>query len=110
MPRIRIIGSAAVMITVAAVAAVAVIRFIHDDSRRHYLDPAGWPAHGEGAYTIDGGPIRHSPDQTPVPIASVAKVMTALIVLRAAPLRPGRPGFDLTVSGCRRRGRDRTRR
>jgi D-alanyl-D-alanine carboxypeptidase (penicillin-binding protein 5/6) len=100
MLRTRVIGSAAVMITVAAVAAVAVIRFVHDDSRRHYLDTAGWPAHGEGAYEINGAPIRHSPDQAPVPIASVAKVMTALVVLHAAPLQPGRPGFHLTVSSA----------
>jgi D-alanyl-D-alanine carboxypeptidase (penicillin-binding protein 5/6) len=98
MLRTRIIGSAAVMITIAAVATIAVVRFIHDDSRRHYLGTTGWPVHGEGAYEIDGGPIRRSPDQAPVPIASVAKVMTALIVLHAAPLQNGRPGFHLTVS------------
>ncbi len=100
MLRTRVIASAAVVITVAAVAAVAVIRFVNDDSRRHYLDRAGWPTHGEGAYEIDGGPIRHSADQVPVPIASVAKVMTALVVLRAAPLQPGRPGFHMTVTAA----------
>ncbi len=90
-------GVAAVMITIVGIAAVATIRFVNDDARRHYLATTGWPLRGEGAYQIDGGPIQHSPAQQPVPIASVAKVMTALIVLHAAPLRPGRAGFRLTV-------------
>jgi D-alanyl-D-alanine carboxypeptidase (penicillin-binding protein 5/6) len=98
MLRTRVIVVAAAAVIVAPVTAIAVIRFVQDDSRRHYLGATGWPARGEGAYAIDAGAIRHSAVQQPVPIASVAKIMTAVTVLHAAPLRPGRDGFHLQVS------------
>jgi serine-type D-Ala-D-Ala carboxypeptidase (penicillin-binding protein 5/6) len=98
MFRTRIVAVVAAALAVLAVTAIAVIRFVQDDSRRHYLGAAGWPARGEGAYVIDAGVIRHSATQRPVPIASVAKVMTALVILRAAPLGSGGNGFDLEVT------------
>jgi D-alanyl-D-alanine carboxypeptidase (penicillin-binding protein 5/6) len=52
----------------------------------------GWPRRGQGAYVLDDGQPTASPDQDPVPIASVAKVMTAYLVLRHAPLRAGDSG------------------
>ncbi len=100
MSRTRAIAVAvtAVTVVVAAVVAVAVVRFVQDDTRRHYLGSSGWPVHGEGAYVIGAGMMRAGPAQRPVPIASVAKVMTALLVLRAAPLRPREPGFSMQIS------------
>ena len=94
----RVIALAAAVVTIGAVAAIAVVRFIQDDSRRHYLGATGWPVRGQGAFVVDADAIRHSAGQRPVPIASVAKVMTALIVLREAPLLPGQDGFHLVVS------------
>lgn len=91
-------GVLAVVACVAAVAVLAAVRFATDDARRHYLGAAGWPVHGQAAYAVDSGPIAASPGRSPVPIASVAKVMTALVVLRAAPLAPGADGFRLTVT------------
>ena len=44
------------------------------------------------------GVIASSPDQTPVPIASVAKIMTAYLVLKAHPLKPGEDGPSLTMT------------
>ena len=39
-----------------------------------------------------------SPDQQPVPIASVAKVMTAYLVLKRYPLSGARDGFTITIT------------
>ncbi len=56
------------------------------------LSPA-WPAFGQAALGVDGvGLVATSGAQTPVPIASVTKLMTALVVVRAHPLAPGQPG------------------
>lgn len=58
-----------------------------------------WPREGEAAVEVLGvGSLgRHGPVK-PVPIASVAKVMTAFLTLREHPLAPGSEGFELTVS------------
>ena len=71
-----------------------------------------WPKSGEAAYTLGTGPVRASPHQPVVAIASVAKVMTAYLVLRASPLNSTRRGFTLVVTRrdvqdtARRAGRD----
>jgi D-alanyl-D-alanine carboxypeptidase (penicillin-binding protein 5/6) len=52
----------------------------------------GWPAQGQGAYVLGNGRRAVSPHQRPVPIASVAKVMTAYVVLEHHPLRAGDNG------------------
>ena len=46
-----------------------------------------WPADGQAAFTETGQSVIHvGPDQHAAPIASVAKVMTAYVVLRDHPL------------------------
>jgi D-alanyl-D-alanine carboxypeptidase (penicillin-binding protein 5/6) len=94
--------SVAIVITVvslAAVVAISAARFVRDDdARRHYLAQSGWPTDGQAAYVVDTDKLRISPHQQPVPIASLAKVMTALLVLRAAPLPRAADGFRLTVT------------
>src|SRR3954453_10364577 len=81
-PRRRWIAATLAALVVVAlgllVTAIAV-RYAHDDSRRRYLAGDGWPAHGQAAYTIGSGPVRSSPGERAVPIASVAKVMTAYL-------------------------------
>ena len=48
-----------------------------------------WPADGQAAFILTGQPQVHAgPNQHAAPIASVAKVMTAYLVLRDHPLRP----------------------
>ncbi len=42
--------------------------------------------------------IQAGPDQHPVPIASVAKVMTAYVVLRDHPLQVGQDGPTITLT------------
>ncbi|MGY5083963.1 serine hydrolase, partial [Streptomyces sp. 900105755] len=57
-----------------------------------------WPADGQAALDVQGiGTFGSSGDQKPVPIASVAKVMTAYIVLRDHPLRSGAAGPKIKI-------------
>jgi serine-type D-Ala-D-Ala carboxypeptidase (penicillin-binding protein 5/6) len=59
-----------------------------------------WPRHGEAAVGIQGvAPIGSHGSNDPTPIASVAKVMTAYVVLRDHRLRGGgASGPDITVN------------
>ncbi|MGW5347262.1 serine hydrolase [Streptomyces sp. NPDC004050] len=57
-----------------------------------------WPAKGQGAVRIPGsGEIGTFGEQKPVPTASVAKVMTAYVILKDHPLRKNEPGPEITV-------------
>jgi serine-type D-Ala-D-Ala carboxypeptidase (penicillin-binding protein 5/6) len=60
-----------------------------------------WPASGQAAVEVEGMPSLGSsgPDR-PRPIASLAKIMTALIVLQDHPLSPDQSGFHLSVSAA----------
>jgi D-alanyl-D-alanine carboxypeptidase (penicillin-binding protein 5/6) len=60
-----------------------------------------WPAAGQAAF-IQGGQtqIHAGPDRHAVPIASVAKVMTAYLVLRDHPLQLGEEGPAITLTGA----------
>ena len=68
--------------------------------RAHRAVPAGvWPAAGQAAFAETGQPVIHAgPDQHPAPIASVAKVMTAYVVLRDHPLAAGEDGPAITLT------------
>lgn len=58
-----------------------------------------WPARGQAALFVDGlGMIGSSGGASPAPIASTAKIMTALLVLEDHPLAPGETGPVLTVT------------
>ncbi|MEU4580336.1 serine hydrolase [Nonomuraea sp. NPDC023979] len=57
-----------------------------------------WPAEGQAAVEVDGlGSLGATGDREPVPIASLTKVMTAYVILRRHPLRPGDDGPPITV-------------
>jgi D-alanyl-D-alanine carboxypeptidase (penicillin-binding protein 5/6) len=86
-----------VVLLVLATAAGLALRARDADSRRAYLSADGWPARGQGAYQLGGGRPAASPDQRPVPIASLAKVMTAVVVLRHRPLDAAADGPTLLV-------------
>lgn len=64
--------------------------------------PAGslqWPAQGQSAVAIVGSPILETHGkQQPVPIASTAKLITALVVLQVKPLASGEQGPTLTLT------------
>ncbi len=58
-----------------------------------------WPTYGQAAFVQTGqSQIQAGPNQHPVAIASVAKVMTAYVVLRDRPLRPGQDGPTITLT------------
>ncbi|MFJ5923011.1 hypothetical protein ACIQF6_10420 [Kitasatospora sp. NPDC092948] len=57
-----------------------------------------WPAKGQAAAEVVGvGDLGGSGEETPVPIASVTKVMNAYLILQAHPLKKGQTGPMLTV-------------
>lgn len=58
-----------------------------------------WPASGQAAVSTAGSePVVAHGQQTPVPIASVAKVITALVVLDRKPLSAGQQGPTLILT------------
>ncbi|MFF0386034.1 D-alanyl-D-alanine carboxypeptidase [Streptomyces sp. NPDC004286] len=57
-----------------------------------------WPADGQGAMDVQGiGSFGSSGSGKPVPIASVAKVMTAYLILRDHPLKSGAEGPKIKI-------------
>ncbi len=57
-----------------------------------------WPSEGQAALEVRGlGSLGTFGAQKPEPIASVAKIMTAYLVLRDHPIKPGGTGATLTV-------------
>lgn len=70
------------------------------DTRRRDLSPTGWPRQGQAALVLGNGLPTASPGQRPVPIASLAKIMTAYLTLERYPLRGAQTGFTITVSAA----------
>lgn len=60
-----------------------------------------WPPSGEAAVAVTGvGVVGSSGGSTPVPIASLAKVMTAVVVLHDHPLAPGQSGPKVAITAA----------
>jgi hypothetical protein len=60
-----------------------------------------WTATGQATVAVDGiGSLGATSDQHPVPIASLAKVMTAYLVLRDHPMNANDDGANLTVTAA----------
>jgi D-alanyl-D-alanine carboxypeptidase (penicillin-binding protein 5/6) len=58
-----------------------------------------WPREGQAAVEVEGvGSLGASGDATPVPIASVAKVMTAYLTLLEHPLASDEQGFVIRIT------------
>jgi D-alanyl-D-alanine carboxypeptidase (penicillin-binding protein 5/6) len=58
-----------------------------------------WPSEGQAAVEVEGvGSLGGSGRSVPVPIASVAKIMTAYITLRDHPLDADDEGFAMTIT------------
>ncbi len=62
------------------------------------LPSVAWPAYGQAAVQIGQAQAQAGPNQHPAPIASVAKVMTAYLVLRDHPLGTGEGGPTITLN------------
>ena len=87
----------AVLALVLAATAFAAPRHLLGDKGRTYLSTDGWPLRGQGAYVLGSGRPAVSPHEQPTPIASLAKVMTAYLVLKHYPLHTGDSGQLFTV-------------
>src|SRR6185437_7410866 len=113
-----VIALACIALLVAAMASAADKPF--DDRSHTYEDsmPVGagassrsdthlssimWPRRGQAALVLGNAEPAASPYQQPVPIASVAKVMTALLTLTRYPLSAGQSGFVVTVTTAQAR-------
>ncbi len=70
------------------------------DDGRTYLSPVGWPQQGQAAFVLGNGRPAASPHEQPVPIASLAKVMTAYLTLKRYPLSGAQDGFTITVTAA----------
>jgi len=86
------------VVIVALAATVFAVRRLLDDTTRDYLSTNGWPTIGQGAYQVGGQTPRASAGERPVPIASVAKVMTAVVVLEHRPLAADADGPRIVVT------------
>jgi D-alanyl-D-alanine carboxypeptidase (penicillin-binding protein 5/6) len=83
----------------------------HGRAQGEPVPSAVWPASGQAAFRRAGEPRIHAgPNQHPAPIASVAKVMTAYVVLRDHPLGPGEEGPTITIDDADVADTDRRRR
>ena len=97
--RRRIRWALAVAITLVATASVVIVEYPSDDAGRDYLSTNGWPRDGQGAYQVGDAAPAASPNEQPVPIASLAKVMTAYLVVQHFPLGGGGgPRFRVTTA------------
>lgn len=59
--------------------------------------PFAWPAVGAAAVGVADIGVIGASNETPVPLASVTKMMTALVILDSHPLKPGESGPTLTI-------------
>src|SRR5580765_5455078 len=99
----------AVLLVVAAVAASAGYQMLASSSSTaasatralggEAVASTVWPAYGQAAFVrARQSQVRAGPNQHAAAIASVAKVMTAYVVLRDHPLRLGEDGPTLTLT------------
>jgi D-alanyl-D-alanine carboxypeptidase (penicillin-binding protein 5/6) len=124
--RIRRIRVAGLLVAIAAIAVlgykvlasssstapspVDVPRSEHRGALREALPSTVWPADGQAAVQIGQSQVQAGPNQHAAAIASVAKVMTAYLVLRDHPLRPGQDGPAITLTDADVADTDRRRR
>jgi D-alanyl-D-alanine carboxypeptidase (penicillin-binding protein 5/6) len=123
--RIRRIRVAGLLVVIAAIAAalgyqllasspaassVDVLRSERRGAAGDALPSTVWPASGQAAVQIGQSQVQAGPNQHAAPIASVAKVMTAYLVLRDHPLRLGEDGPTITLTDADVADTDRRRR
>jgi D-alanyl-D-alanine carboxypeptidase (penicillin-binding protein 5/6) len=127
--RIRRIRVAGLLVVIAAIAAargyqllapspstaaspIDVLRSERRAARGEVVPSTVWPADGQAAVQVGKSQVQAGPNQHAAPIASVAKVMTAYLVLRDHPLRLGQDGPTITLTDAdvadtdRRRGQE----
>jgi serine-type D-Ala-D-Ala carboxypeptidase (penicillin-binding protein 5/6) len=123
-PRILVAGLLVIIATIAAArgyqslasssstaaSPIDVLRSEHRGALGEALPSTVWPAYGQAAVHIGQSQVRAGPNQHAAAIASVAKVMTAYVVLRDHPLRPGQDGPTVTLTDADVADTDRRRR
>jgi D-alanyl-D-alanine carboxypeptidase (penicillin-binding protein 5/6) len=75
-----------------------VLRRDHRGAQGDGLRTTAWPASGQAAVQIGHSQVQAGPNQHAAAIASVAKVMTAYVVLHDHPLQPGQDGPTITLT------------
>jgi D-alanyl-D-alanine carboxypeptidase (penicillin-binding protein 5/6) len=103
--RIRKIRVAA-LVVIATIVAVVGYRLLASSASTaaspihgEALPSTVWPAYGQAAFVLTGRTqVQAGPNQHAAPIASVAKVMTAYLVLRDHPLPLGQNGPAITLT------------
>ncbi len=126
--RIRWIRVAGLLLLIAAIAAalgyqllasvpstaespIDVLRSEHPGALGGALGGTVWPESGQAAFVRSGrSRVQAGPNQHAAAIASIAKVMTAYLVLRDRPLRPGEDGPTITLTHADVADTDRRRR
>jgi D-alanyl-D-alanine carboxypeptidase (penicillin-binding protein 5/6) len=125
--RLRRIRGVALLVVAAAVAASVgypllasssstgaaptdVIRSEDRGARGEGMPTGVWPVYGQAAVQVGQSQVYAGPNQHPAPIASVAKVMTAYVVLRDHPLQPGEDGPTIMLADADVADTDRRRR
>jgi serine-type D-Ala-D-Ala carboxypeptidase (penicillin-binding protein 5/6) len=111
--RRRLLLGVVLALLLARMAFPAVGRLLDDTSRvldnqrpvhRHHaatdLSRVSWPLQGQAALVLGNARPTASPREQPVPIASLAKVMTAYLILRRYPLSSSQDGFTITVTAA----------
>ena len=89
-----------VLVLLLAATAFAAARHPLNDGDRTYLSPDRWPRRGQAALVLGSARPAASPHEQPVPIASLAKVMTAYLTLERYPLSAAQDGFTITVTAA----------
>jgi serine-type D-Ala-D-Ala carboxypeptidase (penicillin-binding protein 5/6) len=85
--------------SLTAASSIGVSRGQHGGARGEAVPPTVWPAYGQAAFVATGrSQILAGPNQHAAPIASLAKVMTAYVVLRDHPLQIGQDGPTITLT------------
>ena len=107
---IAILGYSLLASSSTASSLLDVLRGEHGGALGEALPGTVWPADGQAAVRIGRSQIQAGPNQDAAPIASVAKVMTAFLVLRDHPLQLGESGPTITLTEADVADTDRRRR
>jgi serine-type D-Ala-D-Ala carboxypeptidase (penicillin-binding protein 5/6) len=108
-PPSLLVGALVVVAAIAAIRAFerqvspsstrAIVRNEHGAVLGEAVPNTVWPADGQAAFILSGeSQIHVGPNQHAAAIASIAKVMTAYLVLSDHPLRPGEGGPTITIT------------
>jgi D-alanyl-D-alanine carboxypeptidase (penicillin-binding protein 5/6) len=94
----RVLGSSSSPATSPATSPADALRTEHRAALGKALPSTVWPADGQAAIHVGQAQVQAGPNQHTAAIASVAKVMTAYLVLRDHPLRPGEDGPTIMLT------------